>query len=966
MKSPFRFIIISLCLLLLSSCDNFLEGADVKAQIEDAIAYNNATSYKIKIDYPESSGVIRSPAGGVVSKKVTDSFNIRFDPSSDYEFICWKIIDSVSKKEYKNGEYLTLEHLDLTETDCHFTKAPAQGMELCLMPVVAERPQIIFNSPVSLNALKDCRIQVLFDSDMDPDSIYYTEAEIDTLSKTGIPDEDFLPPLSETSTNHYGYKKDGEFFFKNISIKNGKTGESLNRCFDAPVFENSRSLVISVKNKDILEDFTQVLVTIEKGFFYTENYASIENGKAVEMAGSKRWMYQVNNKTDTLALTLRIGGQDLFSVKTPDDQDLDLIEYFMLDTDGANLGNLIYINDKKLKLDIQVQEREGGSGPASYFEVYATKVFDSNYEDIRVMDDQTYQWITPVFYENPLNVNYQTVTSDVAIFKGEVDLSSLNLEDGIYQFYCLFYDKSGNVLEYPDYSTTDSWLQYYFGIDNDFSMEEPVITDVSDSEVKFKIDWKPGIDYAKTKIRYKKHEDEEWSEPIIVSREFNTKKITGLELATEYDFEVSCYDFAGNEKEFTVTRDTGNWGLNVSGTPEKTLYFEGDDFDKTGLTVTKVNLIDNTQQVLATADWEVEFDSEDIGINKTVKVKYTRNGLTKYADIDYSYSVAAKDALTEKPVKFDEYNCTYTDTDTDSTSESVIEVSGAHYYFGDFPQTISANQENDFYTTEPVFNGWYLGSDGYFYEKCLENLFPQSTIRVYSDKTSASVLSANSSKYFKVEPIQWFGINTDSENNENVIILISKNILTADIPFYNDKNEDYVRTINGKEIYPNNYKYSTIRAYLNGSYEPDDTQIKAYEDNGFLQKAFTSYAQNLINVSTIDNSLSSSYSYTNQNFYNHEFYCENTEDKVFLLSRLEETAYAEILKNNYNYHVQTDYAKANYSYNTYWWLRSPAASYLVDQIFKAYYGVGNNQEYESVGHRKMGIVPAIVISSDLE
>ena len=35
----------------------------------------------------------------VVSKKVTDSFNIRFDPSSDYEFICWKIIDTVSKKE---------------------------------------------------------------------------------------------------------------------------------------------------------------------------------------------------------------------------------------------------------------------------------------------------------------------------------------------------------------------------------------------------------------------------------------------------------------------------------------------------------------------------------------------------------------------------------------------------------------------------------------------------------------------------------------------------------------------------------------------------------------------------------------------------------------------------------------------------------------------------------------------------
>lgn len=957
---------------MLAGCDNFLEGADVKAQIEDAIAYNNAQSYTIKIDYPESSGVIRSPAGGVVSKKVTDSFNIRFDPSSDYEFICWKIIDNVSKKEFKNGEYLTLEHLDLTETDCHFTKAPAQGMELCLMPVVAERPQIIFNSPVSLNALKDCRIQVLFDSDMDPDSIYYTEAEIDTLTKTGILDEDFLPPLSETSKNHYGYKKDGEFFFKNISIKNGKTGESLNHCFDAPVFENSRSLVISVKNKDILEDFTQVLVTIEKGFFYTEKYASIENGKAVEMAGSKRWMYQVNNKTDTLALTLRIGGQDLFSVKTPDDKDLDLIEYFMLDTDGANLGNLIYINDKKLKLDIQVQEREGGSGPASYFEVYATKVFDSNYEDIRVMDDQTYQWITPVFYENPLNVNYQTVTSDVAIFKGEVDLSSLNLEDGIYQFYCLFYDKSGNVLEYPDYSTTDSWLQYYFGIDNDFSMEEPVITDVSDSEVKFKIDWKPGIDYAKTKIRYKKHDDEEWSEPIIVSREFNTKEITGLELATEYDFEVSCYDFAGNEKEFTVTRDTGNWGLNVSGTPEKTLYFAGDDFDKTGLTVSMVNLINNTSQVIDVADWEVEFASEDIGINKTVKVKYTRNGLTKYADIDYSYSVAAKDALTEKPIKYEEYNCSYTYTYTnpadDSTSEEAIKVSGAHYYFGDFPQTISANQEDDFYSSEPVYNGWYLGADGYFYEKCLEKRNPSTKTLKYSDKSYVASLSDNSKKYFKVEPIKWLGIDNVS-GKENETMLISENVLTADIPFYdydNEGNNEYKRNINSKEIYPNNYKYSTIRAYLNGSYESDDTQTKEYEGKGFLQKAFTGSSQNLLNVTTVDNSVSSTCNFISGLGESNDFICENTEDKVFLLCKLNETLFLEVLKNIYNYHKQTDYAKANYNYDDCWWLRTPSDNFSLDATYKVYYGINNNQYYKPCHEKGMGIVPAIVISSDLE
>ena len=42
------------------------------------------------------------------------------------------------------------------------------------------------------------------------------------------------------------------------------------------------------------------------------------------------------------------------------------------------------------------------------------------------------------------------------------------------------------------------------------------------------------------------------------------------------------------------------------------------------------------------------------------------------------------------------------------------------------------------------------------------------------------------------------------------------------------------------------YKYSTIRAYLNGKYEAGDTQTDVYTNKGFLQTAFTSQAQSLI------------------------------------------------------------------------------------------------------------------------
>lgn len=52
------------------------------------------------------------------------------------------------------------------------------------------------------------------------------------------------------------------------------------------MFDNESTLSISVKDNDSIDDYTQILVCIEKGFFYTEGE------KPVKMAGSKKWMYQ--------------------------------------------------------------------------------------------------------------------------------------------------------------------------------------------------------------------------------------------------------------------------------------------------------------------------------------------------------------------------------------------------------------------------------------------------------------------------------------------------------------------------------------------------------------------------------------------------------------------------------------------------------------------------------------------------
>jgi len=42
------------------------------------------------------------------------------------------------------------------------------------------------------------------------------------------------------------------------------------------------------------------------------------------------------------------------------------------------------------------------------------------------------------------------------------------------------------------------------------------------------------------------------------------------------------------------------------------------------------------------------------------------------------------------------------------------------------------------------------------------------------------------------------------------------------------------RTINGETIYPVNYKYSKVRAFLNGKYESGDTQSLDYLDSVLL------------------------------------------------------------------------------------------------------------------------------------
>ncbi|MEE3313269.1 MAG: EF-Tu/IF-2/RF-3 family GTPase [Treponema sp.] len=410
------------------------------------------------MDYPKGRGVVKSPAGGETSQKVTDVFNVSFDPVSDWEFIRWKIVDSATKAEIPNGTYLRIFSVDESETKCEFLKEPTGEMQLCLEPVIAERPQILSNSPILTGGgtMKDTSIQVIFDNDMDPMSICYTSDEIDELIASGVSNTDFIPAIDETERMHYGYKRLNqqgveEYIYKNVAISDNVNGTNLNNYFNPPVFEGTRLLSISTKKDMELPDFSQILVRLDRNFFCNVD------GKDITMTSGKKWIYQVTDQADSVKPEILEPSK--FKVELTNGMQLTPILQSVFPDRPHNSDYTPFNNDKMLKLNLKLKDDK--SGPADYFTINLVRV------SILTYVNGVYHWEEDTSpREKTLAVKFQSVNDGVAVFNDTVDLSSLSLEQGVYRISSfIFKDKCGNELVYK---SPASDANYYFTIDKTF------------------------------------------------------------------------------------------------------------------------------------------------------------------------------------------------------------------------------------------------------------------------------------------------------------------------------------------------------------------------------------------------------------------------------------------------------------------------------------------------------------------
>ena len=262
---------------------------------------------------------------------------------------------------------------------------------------------------------------------------------------------------------------------------------------------------------------------------------------------------------------------------------------------------------------------------------------------------------------------------------------------------------------------------------------------------------------------------------------------------------------------------------------------------------------------------------------------------------------------------------------------------------GRYPQTVVDNEETITALssiTETNELG-YIEYNGNEYKKVVADPYKSSYTFI-----NGNTITNGNTYYFLVEPIKWRVLTED----DNSYTLMCEMVLDNTC-FYHLYGEE--RTINGNTIYPNNYEYSNIRAWLNG-YNGSSYNVDDYTNIGFFDIAFTEEEQALINTTLVDNSAETTTSSTN------EYVCNNTNDKVYLLS------YQDMINSSYGF--LTDYARSKgcfmattgYYGSAYWWLRSPNSSnsnYASNVISNG--DVYNNIPVSNTG---IGVRPAITIT----
>lgn len=499
-----------------------------------------------------------TPGKGTNVYKVGVKNHIEFDAASDYAFLRWQVVNATTNEEiplqntlaegYKQGNtWFLFTDATSSKTDFELIRVPEteEHINLVIRPVVAERPRIISTSPTYKpdGVYADTTIQVMFDNNMDENSIYYDENEINELIQLYQVSK-FLYADSPENTKCYGYEKGGQKFYKNILITNSKNDINLNKSFSIPVFENPRTLSIPVDKTYPLTEGVRVSILLSDAFF------TKKEGKDVSLSRSEKWQYLVNGETDNAPPTLDPTESENLIVKDSNGTELNSYDNDNkpVPFDINNIASWTYFAGGKFDLTLKVKDVNS-----------VDSTFNVVYKKLYTTQNTT---ISPTI-EKKIAIEYTNTFGDKAKHTGECYLEGL--DDGVYSICFEIKDLSGNALQYPapDLTPTSPTYRkatkfYYFCLDQTGpKIPAPTVTEPANTTDTLNLSWTPPAsekDYKQATIAYRKWESEtQYTTKGPFEKGTNSCQITGLSAGTHYEIVARYEDYAGNISEVPVT-----------------------------------------------------------------------------------------------------------------------------------------------------------------------------------------------------------------------------------------------------------------------------------------------------------------------------------------------------------------------------------------------------------------------------
>ena len=254
------------------------------------------------------------------------------------------------------------------------------------------------------------------------------------------------------------------------------------------------------------------------------------------------------------------------------------------------------------------------------------------------------------------------------------------------------------------------------------------------------------------------------------------------------------------------------------------------------------------------------------------------------------------------------------------SASSPIDGNGIVTY-GLYPQTYLKDIDGIYATLNsnavPQTNGWYKYR-GEYYAKVVADSAGEGNY--FRDGTT---IYNGSTYWFKCDPIVWNKLPSDDRDGS--YYLISSTILDAGFMFFNQEDKEDDRNIEEQIIFGNNYKYSEIRAWLNGydgtSYKGASGSNMNFTNIGFIDTAFV-LGDSAIQINEVNNGAVSTDSGSGS------CACDNTNDKVFLPS------YADLTTGSYGFPSNTSQSATRICKTTDWSLVRHASD---DQENRGYY-----------------------------